>query len=173
MRRTAARGFSTPMHISRTGRDVNTLGNFDISVRSSRANLPVMIEGIRVSPYSGRGERLQVFNKQQSTFSGKIGDTQKFDTSVDIKLAYNGDYTSIFSKVIGCELSHSSSANLYFCCWVYFTSNAAGTEAPHLVDLGIPAVNAPDEVNRSKNQNADRWIPLICSGSCFWHSYSR
>ena len=59
----------------------------------------------------------------------------------------DGDSTSIFSKLIGREISHISSADLYSRCWVDFTSNAIGTEALHFVDLGILAVNISNEIN--------------------------
>ena len=50
----------------------------------------------------------------------KIGNTQKLDTSIDRKLANDEYSTSIYIKVIGRELYHSSSANLYFRCQVDF-----------------------------------------------------
>ena len=90
---------------------------------------------------------MQVFNKLQYTVSEEIGDTQKCVISIDIKLADDGDSTYIFSKLIGCELSHSSSTDLYLHCWVDFASKSVGTEAPHFVDSGLLAVNASDEVN--------------------------
>ena len=62
-----------------------------------------------MSPASVHSGSLQVLNKHQSTVSGEIGDTQTFDTSVDRNLANDGYSTSIFSKVIGRELSQSSS----------------------------------------------------------------
>ena len=98
-------------------------------------------------PASGHSESLQVFNKRQSTVSEKLGIPKKFDTSVDRKLANDGDYTSIFSKVIGCELSYISSNNPYLRCWVNFMSNAVGTKVPHFVDLGLPTGNTSDKVD--------------------------
>ena len=98
-------------------------------------------------PSRGHSRSLQVFNKRKSSVSDKIGGTQKLDTFVDRKLADYGYSTSIFRKVIGSELSHSSRADLYLRCGVYFASNAVRTKAPHLLDLGLPAVNASDEVN--------------------------
>ena len=90
---------------------------------------------------------LLVFNKLQSTVYDKIWDTQKLDTSVDRKLADNEGSTSIFSKVIGNEMPHSSGGNPYLRCQVHFTSNAVGTKAPQFLDLRLPNVNALDEVN--------------------------
>ena len=69
------------------------------------------------------------------------------DTSVDRKLANDGNYTSIFSEVIGRELSHNSSGNLYSRFRVDFASNSVRTEAPHFVDLELLFVNTSDEVN--------------------------
>ena len=68
----------------------------------------------------------------------------KLDTFVDEKLPDNVDSASIFSKIIGCELSHSSSADLYLLCCMNFASKAVGTKAPHFVELGIPDVNTLD-----------------------------
>ena len=76
-----------------------------------------------------------------------MGDTQNFDASVDRMLSNYGDSKSIFSKVIGREMSHSSSANCYSRCWIYFASNAARTEVQSSVYLGILAVNTSVEVN--------------------------
>ena len=65
-----------------------------------------------MSPDNGHSGSLQVFNKRQSTVSDKTGDTPKLDTSVDRKFPENWDSTSIFSKLIGRELTHGSSADL-------------------------------------------------------------
>ena len=129
------------------GRDVNNPGNTLHAVRYPWSNSSVMIGGIGVSPTSGHSGSLQVFNKQQSTVSDKIRDTQKLDTSVNRKLPNYGGSASIFSKVIGCELSHGSSADLHLRCRMDFASNIVGTEAPHFVELGLPAVNTSDQVN--------------------------
>ena len=53
-----------------------------------------------MSPTSGHSGSLQVFNKQQSTVSDKIGSAQKLDTSIDRNLADDGDSTSILGKVM-------------------------------------------------------------------------
>ena len=134
--RSSAQVLRTPRCVIQMGRD-----DCNISVSSPWANYPVMIGVIGVPPTRYHSGSLQVFNKWQSTVSGKIGDTQKLDPSVDRKFAYYGDSTSIFNKLIGLELSHSYIADLYLRCWVDFASNAVRTEAPHFVDLGILAVN--------------------------------
>ena len=54
---------------------------------------------------------------------------------------------SIFSKVIGNELSHSSNADLYLRFWMDFASNTVGTKAPNFVDLEILDVTSLDEFN--------------------------
>ena len=100
-----------------------------------------------MSPASGHSRSLQVSNKRQSTVSDKIGETQKFDTSIDRNLDDDKDSKSIISKVIGRELSHRSSANLYLHYRVDFTSNAVRNEAPHFVDLELLAINTSDEAN--------------------------
>ena len=106
-----------------------------------------MIGDTTVYPACGIMGSLEILNKHGSTGSVEIGDTQKFDTSIDEHLAKDGDPTSIFSKVIGQELSHGSSSNIYLRCQMDFTSNAVRTEAPNFVNLGLPAVNTSDEFN--------------------------
>ena len=128
-------------------RDSNTPGEWNIAVRYPHANFPVLIGGIGVPPTRWHSGILQVFNEQKSTVSDETRDTQNFDNYVDTNLANIGDSTSIFSKLIGCELSHSSSANLYLICQMDFFSNTVRTKGPNFVDLGIPAVNESDEVN--------------------------
>ena len=103
----------TPRYVRWTDRDGNTPGKCDIAVRSPRDNSPVLIGGIGVYLASGHSGILKVLNKRPSTVSHRIRYTQKFDASVDRKLSNDGYYTSIFSKVIGLELSQSSSSDLY------------------------------------------------------------
>ena len=104
-----------------------------------------MIGFITVSPASGHSGIFQVFNKRQYTIYEKIRDTQKLDTSVDRKLPNDRYFMSIFRKIIGCELSHSSCANLYLQFQMNFASNVVQTKAPQFVDLGLPAVKKSDE----------------------------
>ena len=118
-----------------------------MAIKSPQANYPLMIGGIGVSLTREHSGSLVVLNKRQSTVSEKIGNTQKFDISVDGKLANDEDSTSIFSKVIGREISHSSSTDLYFRYWMDFASDVIRTEAPNFVDLGLPDVNTWDEFN--------------------------
>ena len=58
---------------------------------------------------------------------------------------------AIFRKLLGRELKYSLITEIYLHCQVEFTGNAVGTEAPDLVYLGIPDVNALDEFNASGN----------------------
>ena len=97
----------------------------------------------------------------------EVRNTQIFKTSIHGNLAKNRDPASIFSKVIGQELSNNPSAEVYLRCRANFTSNAAGTEAPHFVNLGLPVVNKGDKigsfgvpatrVRRPKDES--NWIP--------------
>ena len=67
------------------------------------------------------------------------------DTAFDRKFPDDQDSASVFSKVIGCELSHISCADIYSRCWMEFASNVVQTEAPQFIDLGLPAVSTSDE----------------------------
>ena len=104
-----------------------------------------------MSPTCGIMGSKEISSIHGSTSSAEIGDTQKFDTSIDGNLAKNCDYTPIFSKVIGRELYHESSTDIYLCCQVEFTSNAVVTEAPDFIHLGLLAVNAWDELGSFGN----------------------
>ena len=125
-------------------RNITTPEDTSHAARYHRDNSLVLIGGIGVFPTSGHSGRLQVLNKQQSTVYVKIGDTQKSDASIDRKLPHHLDSASIFIKLIGHEISHGSSTDLYLRCRMDFANNAVGTEAPHFVELGIPAVNTSD-----------------------------
>ena len=83
--------------------------------------------------YSGS---LYVLNKYQSTSPSVSRNTQNFDASVDENLANDRDSTSIFSKVLGRELSDSLISDIYLHFHMDFMSNAVGTEATNFVNLG-------------------------------------
>ena len=68
------------------------------------------------------------------------------DASVDRKLPNDRNSVSISGKVIGCELSHGSSADLYVHCQMDFASNIDQTKAPQFVDLGPLAINTSDKL---------------------------
>ena len=95
----------------------------------------------------GHSGSLGVLNKQQSTSSLVSRNTRKFNASVDDILPNAKDSTSIFSKVLGQELSGSLSNNIYLRCWMDFTSNVIGTKAPNIVNLGLSDVNLFVEFN--------------------------
>ena len=68
------------------------------------------------------------------------------DTAVDRTFLDDKYSAYVLSKVIGHELSHGYSNDLYSRCWMNFSSNVVQTKAPQLVDLGIPAVNKSNEL---------------------------
>ena len=88
-------------NVSRTGRDVTAPCNRDVVISSPQDNGTVMIVGTTIPPACGIMGSLDIINKHGSTGSVEIGDTQKFDTSVDGNLAEGGDSMTIFSKLIG------------------------------------------------------------------------
>ena len=141
----------TPRRESRTGRDRTTPVDCDNAVRSPRYNSPFLIGGTGVPPTRGHSGSLEVLNKLTCTSPSVSKNTQKFDACVDGNLENYGDSTSILSKVIGLELLHSTSTDIYLRCRMDFTSNAVRNEAPNFVDLGLPNVNASDEFNSFGN----------------------
>ena len=134
-------------HVRQTGRDVTTTGNCNVAVTSFQGNSPVLIGGIDVYQTRGHIGSLDVLNKRKSTYPIVSRNTHKFDASVDGNLANDGDSTFIFIKVIGRELPHSPRADIYLRCQMDFMSNAVVKEAPTFVYLGLPVVNALDELN--------------------------
>ena len=74
----SARVLRTPRHVNRTDRDCTNPVNTPHDLRSPQDNSPGQIGGIGVSPASVKSWSLQVFNRQQSTISGKIGDTKNW-----------------------------------------------------------------------------------------------
>ena len=136
----------TLRHVSRTERDGSTPGGTGMVVRSKPDPSPVMIGIPTISPACVLSGRFQVRKKRQSTTPEKVINAQKLDTSVDIKLPGDQDYVSVFSKVIGREISHSSSDDLYLRCRMKFSSNFFQIEAPQFLDLWIPAINASNEL---------------------------
>ena len=141
--RISAHVLRTPGHVRRVGRydTIPRDGNVSGTIKG-----PVLIRGTKVSPTCGIMGIQEIVSIHGSTSSVEIGDTQKFKTSIDGNLAENGDSTPISRKVIGQKLSHDSISNIYLRCRVDFRSNTVGTEAPYFMNLGLPAVNAPDEL---------------------------
>ena len=54
--------------------------------------------------------------------------------------------TSNSSNVIGRELSHNSSNDIYLHCRVNFMRNAVGTKSPTFMNLWLPAVHTSNEL---------------------------
>ena len=121
----------------------STLGHCGIAVSPPQLNSPIVVGGTTVSPT--RMGIQEFVSPHGPTGSVEFRNTQIFDTSINENLDENGDSTPIFNKVIGRELSHNSSSDIYLRYRAEFTSNAVGTEAPEFVYLGIPDVNASDK----------------------------
>ena len=136
-----------PRHVRRTGRDGNTPGDTGMSVRSKQSPPPVMIGSHTIYPSCGISGSLQVGKKRQSTSPDEVGNAQKWDTIIDKKLRNDRYYAPFFSKVIGHELYHGSSNDLYLRCRMNFLSNVVQTEALQLVDLGILAIKTSYELS--------------------------
>ena len=135
----------TPRQLILTGVDGSTPGNTGLDLRSKSSPSQVLIGSLTIYPACGLSGSLQVRKKRQSTSPNKVSNAQKLDTVVDVKLINDRDSASFFSKVIVCKLSHQSNNDLYSCCRIKFSSNVVQTEAPQLVDLGLPAINTLNE----------------------------
>ena len=72
-----------------------------------------MIGGTTLSPTCGIIGSQEIVSIHGLTHSVEVAAIQKFDTSINGNLAKIGDYMTISSKVIGRELSHDSSADIY------------------------------------------------------------
>ena len=99
--RNSARVLQTHGHVSRTGRDVTTPHDGNVAVRNPQDNRTVLIAGIVVPSTMGYSGSQNVLKKRQSTSPSVRMNAQKFDASVDVNLANDGDSTEIFSKVLG------------------------------------------------------------------------
>ena len=141
----STRVLRTPGHVSRMSRYGTTPRNGDVVVRSSRYNRPVLIGGIGVPQTMGNSGSQDILKNWKSTSPSLGRNAQKFDASVDGSLINDGDFVSIFIKVLGHKLVDSISADIYSRCRLEFTSNFVGTKAPDFVHLGIPDVNSSDE----------------------------
>ena len=100
-----------------------------------------------MSPDCGLSGSLDILNKRKSTPPSVSRNTQNVHASVDGNLANDGDSMSITSKVITRELSNSLITDIYLRCRMDFTSNVVGTEAPHIVDFGLLALNTLGKFN--------------------------
>ena len=111
--RIKARSLQTPGHVIRMFRYYSTPSYCDIAVRYPRMNSPVLIGCIIVFPKSLIMWSQDIVSIHGSTSSAEVGDTQKFNTSIDGNSDENRDYTTIFKKVIGRELSCDSRSDIY------------------------------------------------------------
>ena len=135
----------TQRQVIRTGFDRITSGDTGLALSSKSYTSPVMIGSPTISPACGINWILQVGKKRQSTSPKKVRNAQKLDTVADLNLTNDSNSYSVFSKVIGCKLSHGSSNDLYLRCRMNFSSNFSQIEAPQFVDLGLPAINTFNE----------------------------
>ena len=133
--------------VSWMGGDNTTPGNCNVAVRSPWDNSPIFIEDIGFPPTRRHSGNLEILNKRQSTSPSINRNTQIFDAYVDGKLANDGDSMSIFSRLLGRELFHSPSADIFLRCRMDFKSNAIRTKATNFMDLGLPDVNMLYELN--------------------------
>ena len=141
--RSNAWALQNPGLVSRMVRDSSTPGHCDIDISPLRLKFSVVI-GTTVSPT--RMGIQEIFSPHRSTSYLEVGNSQVFNTSINGNSAEDGDSTPIFSKVTRRKLSHNSSIDIYSRCRVNFTSNAIRTEIPEFMHLGIPDVNALDEL---------------------------
>ena len=89
----------------------------------------------------GLSGSLKVAKKRQSASPGLGSSTQKLGAVVDEKLTDDLNSASIFGNVIGHKLYDGSSGNLYSCFRVNFANDPAQTQAPNVMDLGLPSIN--------------------------------
>ena len=118
----------TPRQVSRNGVDGSTPGYIRDDVSIIEHTYPFLIEVTGTFPPCGLNMNQQVANKRQSTFPGLVGKTQTLDAIVDRKLPTDLDSASIFSKVIGHKLSHSSRGDLYMLRRMNLAINIVQTE---------------------------------------------
>ena len=74
-------------------------------------------------------------------------------------MANDRDSKNIFSKAMGRKLFDTLSADIYLRCRMDLTRNAVGIEAPNIVHLKHPDVNASDEFNNLCNPTTRVRIP--------------
>ena len=86
----------------------------------------------------------EVGNKRKSTSPSLVGQYQKLDTVVDVKLTGDLDSTSIFIKVTGHRISDGSSRALYTHCRMNFADDPVQTQTTQFMYLSFSAINALD-----------------------------
>ena len=140
-----ARIFCTPGYVSRTGRYGTTSRVGNTSISSPKLNSPDLIgSGNTISPT--RTGSQDIGRPKGPPGLVEVKNDQIINTSINGNLTKNGYPTTNFSKVIGQELSHNSSTNIYLRCRGNLTRNSVGTESPDFMDLGILAVHASYEL---------------------------
>ena len=119
----------THRQVSRTGIDGTTPGNIRNSVSVVEPTSQVIIGIVGMFLPCGLKVIHKVANKRQSTSPGLVVQTQKMPDDIDL--------ASIFSKVIGHKLSHSSSGDLYMICSMKFAANPVQTKTPKFMYIGF------------------------------------
>ena len=76
----------------------------------------------------------------------ELRNAQILHTSIHGYFSENGYPAPTFNKVIGRELSHNSSNDIYLHCRVNFMRNAVGTKSPTFMNLWLPAVHTSNEL---------------------------
>ena len=108
-------------------------------------NSPVLIGGGTTVSKTRMGSQ-ETGSPKCPTISVVVRNAQILHTSINGDFSKNGNPTPTFSKVIGRELSHEYSADIYLHCRVNFTRNAVGTKSPKSMNLGLLAVHTLDEL---------------------------
>ena len=138
----------TPRRFSRTGVKGSTPSSIQSSSNSNGAgvligaNDPLCVEpdppfGLNMIPGFG--------DIQQSTFLDLVRQYQKLNANVDGKFSDNWDVTSIFSDILGDNLSKDFSWDLYTRCRMNLTAYPVQILTPKFVDLGISNIDALDK----------------------------
>ena len=86
-------------------------------------------------------------NKRESTSPGLVGQYQKLDAVIDVKLPDDLDLTSIFIKIINHKLSYGSIGDLYTRCKMKFAADTVQTQTSQFMDLGFFTINILDEIS--------------------------
>ena len=136
---------NSPGQISYIGVKGSNPGDTGLDVRSKPAPFPVMIGLPTISPECGLIRSLQVGRKLQITYPEKLSNAQTLNNVVDGQLPDDQYSASNFSKIIGSELSHGSSDDLYLRCRMNFLSNFVQTLVPQFVDLGLLSITILNE----------------------------
>ena len=135
----------TPRQVIRTDVDGITPGDVCSAVIVKHAHSTVLIVIVSTSSPFGLIGILYVANKRQSTSPVLGGNTQKLDAFIDGNLPDDLNSASIFSKVIGHKRSNGSSSDLYSRFRINFENDLVQTQAPHFIDMGLPAINTFNE----------------------------